>query len=72
MKSYEFKIKTTNDGTIRIPDNILKEVPEGRVVNIVISVDDEPTVKFRSTFNDISMQEFSQFISDRDAYCDDY
>lgn len=72
MKAYQFKMKTNNDGTITIPDNIRQKVPEGKLITVVLEVDEEPSVKFRSTFSDISMQEFSQYISNQDAYSDDY
>ncbi len=71
MKAYEVPVKVTIEGKLELPDKLLKLLPRGQVVRLIILIDEVTTdLEEETAWSRLAIEQFFAGYSEADSIYD--
>lgn len=70
MKAYEFPTRITSEGTLELPDALLKLLPDDEVVRVLILVNEPADGEEEAVWAHLTTEQFFAGYSEADAIYD--
>lgn len=70
MKAYEFPAQLKDNGKLELPDAILKLIPDGQTVRIIILVNESDDPKEQFAWSKLTAEQFLAGYSEADSVYD--
>ena len=70
MRAYEFPVRVAADGSLTVPDDLLKLLPASRQVRVILLVNEPARADEKAAWAQVTKEQFLSGYSEQDAAYD--